>query len=397
ISIDSEHLTKTIRRNFPSDRRTFLESVLQDPDEPDPPTGSIIATARKPVEAVIELEGSKAGDTNGMEDTKGGRTRLALVSTIQFAAALNKLKEDLSVPYRIDNDARPPPSLLADAETANGSPSVVQYNSRVDLDPGSYELTVPRSKPLSPGEILGCTAPRLKDVDAILQDRYLADGRFHLEAIMIANPDLPAFRYDPYSKKLTRERYDHHEMRLLRGNAVKEAKETLPDLLGRHEVVSNVNYQELEPNPQVWGVVLGTLGRQGSLRQMEAILRQLETYGCRTCSVPSLAPVTPSHIPYMPILLSELSPAKLALFNQGSEKDGHITTFVQTSCPRLSIDWGYAFDKPLLNPYEAAIALGLARSWEETDELKEVESQPLAPQPRGVYPMDFYETGSVWA
>ena len=29
---------------------------------------------------------------------------------------------------------------------------------------------------------------------------YLGDGRFHLESAMIANPDLQAYRYDPYSK-----------------------------------------------------------------------------------------------------------------------------------------------------------------------------------------------------
>ncbi len=33
---------------------------------------------------------------------------------------------------------------------------------------GAYDVTIPRSKPLSPGEILGCTAPKLGDVDAIL-------------------------------------------------------------------------------------------------------------------------------------------------------------------------------------------------------------------------------------
>jgi 2-(3-amino-3-carboxypropyl)histidine synthase len=27
--------------------------------------------------------------------------------------------------------------------------------------------------------------------------------------MMIANPSIPAYRYDPYSRLLTRERYDH--------------------------------------------------------------------------------------------------------------------------------------------------------------------------------------------
>ena len=42
------------------------------------------------------------------------------------------------------------------------------------------------------GEVLGCTAPIIAEsADAIV---FVADGRFHLEAIMIANPDIPAYR-----------------------------------------------------------------------------------------------------------------------------------------------------------------------------------------------------------
>ena len=45
------------------------------------------------------------------------------------------------------------------------------------------------------GEVLGCTAPVLRqEVDAIV---FVADGRFHLEAIMIANPTTPAYRLVP--------------------------------------------------------------------------------------------------------------------------------------------------------------------------------------------------------
>jgi diphthamide biosynthesis enzyme Dph1/Dph2-like protein len=41
-------------------------------------------------------------------------------------------------------------------------------------------------------KVLGCTAPVVPaETDAII---FVADGRFHLEAIMIANPAVPAFR-----------------------------------------------------------------------------------------------------------------------------------------------------------------------------------------------------------
>jgi len=48
-------------------------------------------------------------------------------------------------------------------------------------------------RPLSPGEVLGCTAPVLPAgaADAIV---FVADGRFHLEAMMIANPGIPTYR-----------------------------------------------------------------------------------------------------------------------------------------------------------------------------------------------------------
>lgn len=51
--------------------------------------------------------------------------------------------------------------------------------------------------------------------------------------------------------------------------------------------------------------------------------------------------------------------------------------WVQVACPRLSIDWGYAFERPLLTPYEALVALGVRQGWDGDRE-------------GGVYPMDYY-------
>lgn len=42
---------------------------------------------------------------------------------------------------------------------------------------------------------------------------FVADGRFHLEAVMIQNPQLLFYRYDPYSKILSREGYHIDEMK----------------------------------------------------------------------------------------------------------------------------------------------------------------------------------------
>ncbi|KIV97991.1 diphthamide biosynthesis protein 1 [Exophiala mesophila] len=200
----------------------------------------------------------------------------------------------------------------------------VQFNAtlhtiRPALEAEGLKLVVPQVMPLSKGEVLGCTAPKItprEKVDLLL---YLGDGRFHLEAAMIANPDLPAYRYDPYSRKLTRETYGHDEMLDMRSTAIKTATKA-----------------------KRWGLILGGLGRQGNPHTLALIENHLRQQG----------------IPFVNLLLSEIFPGKLALFED-------VDCWVQIACPRLSIDWGYAFPRPLLTPYEALIALGAQEGWEK--------------------------------
>jgi len=190
-----------------------------------------------------------------------------------------------------------------------------------------YTIFVPQVKPLSPGEILGCTSPKMES-DCLI---YLGDGRFHLESAMIANPELSAYRYDPYSKVFSQEYYDHDLMKKNRSNAISLAK-----------------------NSKKWGIILGTLGRQGNPN----ILHHLKA----KCEVKGIDVVT--------ILLSEIFPQKLSLM-------ADVGAWVQVACPRLSIDWGLAFQAPILSPYEAAVALEQVE-WQEN-----------------VYPMDFYANDSL--
>eukprot|EP00850_Spirogloea_muscicola_P024875 SM001677S02992 [mRNA] locus=s1677:111:1679:+ [translate_table: standard] len=205
--------------------------------------------------------------------------RLMLAGTIQFSAALQ----------------------AARAALADDFPS----------------LRIPQAKPLSPGEVLGCTAPALPagDADSIV---FVADGRFHLEAIMIANPAMPAYRYDPYARVLTVEKYDQAGMRRARRSAIEKAAPA-----------------------RRWGLVLGTLGRQGNLRTLHYVRRLLDE----------------RNLSHIIVLVSELSPAKVASFGSSIE------AWVQVACPRLSIDWGEAFAVPLLTPFEATVALGAVRPW----------------------------------
>lgn len=121
-------------------------------------------------------------------------------------------------------------------------------------------------------KILGCTAPQIRCADAVV---YVGDGRFHLEAAMIANPTLRAFRYDPYEKKLTEEFYDHEEMLKTRLTAIQTAKET-----------------------ERFGLVLGTLGRQGNVKVLKNLETKLNFLGKENVI----------------ILLSEIFPDKMKLF-----------------------------------------------------------------------------------
>jgi 2-(3-amino-3-carboxypropyl)histidine synthase len=136
------------------------------------------------------------------------------------------------------------------------------------------DLLIPQAKPLSPGEVLGCTSPKFAEsYDSLV---FVADGRFHLESIMIRNPHIRQFhRYDPYSKQLTVERYGHADMHAIRQAAIARAKSATR-----------------------WGVILGTLGRQGNTRVHERLCKLIAARGMQ----------------HVTVLLSEIFPAKLALF-----------------------------------------------------------------------------------
>ncbi|RRT75092.1 hypothetical protein B296_00027689 [Ensete ventricosum] len=193
------------------------------------------------------------------------------------------------------------------------------------LSAEGFDVTVPQAKPLSAGEVLGCTAPtipRSKEIEAIV---FVADGRFHLEAFMIANPGVPAFRYDPYLGILVLEEYDHKGMKMARKDAILAAREA-----------------------KRWGVILGTLGRQGNTRVLDRVVEHMEEKA----------------LEWTVVLMSEISPARIALFGDS------VDAWVQIACPRLSIDWGEGFTKPMLTTFELDIALGYVPGWWEKERMR---------------------------
>ncbi|KAB1206967.1 Diphthamide biosynthesis protein 1 [Morella rubra] len=231
-----------------------------------------------------------------------------------------------------------------------------------ELEKHGYRVSIPQSKPLSAGEVLGCTAPKISNDGGEMEERvivFVADGRFHLEAMMIANPGVRTFRYDPYMGKLFLEEYDQKGMKESRKNAILKA---------RKEAKS-------------WGIVLGTLGRQGNPRILERLERRMEENG----------------LDYTVVMMSEISPQRVALFGDS------VDAWIQIACPRLSIDWGEAFEKPLLTPFEAEIALGCIPGWWEKSVAVSSgtgccpKNESCTGCGNGDYPMDYYaQDGGDW-
>ena len=83
-----------------------------------------------------------------------------------------------------------------------------------------------------------------------------------------------------------------------------------------------------------FGLILGILGRQGQTHLLYKFQKMLEEKGKK----------------YTIFLISEIFGGTLDEFEE-------IDCWVQISCPRLSIDWGHYFSKPLLNSYEAYLLL----------------------------------------
>ena len=211
------------------------------------------------------------------------------------------------------------------------------------LEALGFDLYIPQIRPLSRGEVLGCTSPEIPETISTVV--YLGDGRFHMESVMLGNErtntmhtDRKFLQYDPYARILSEQKYDYASMKADRRGAIQRAAKA-----------------------KRVAIVLGTLGRQGSPKILERLEGLFRAKG----------------ISFAVFLIAELSPTKVQLYFTQS-----YDAVVQIACPRLSIDWGSSYPLPLLNPYEAEVMLGTAPWIEETKQ---------------AYPMDHYaNNGGPW-
>jgi len=283
------------------------------------------------VEIAVDMDHLVAAIKHNFDASK----RLLLVGTVQFVSCIHKVR-----------------------------PTLEQHFASV---------AVPQSRPLSKGEVLGCTAPTIDagSADVVI---YVGDGRFHLEAIMIANPSLPYYRYDPYSKVISAEGYAHDQLHHNRKKAIAACSDAKVHRILKKSLFSVALYgiytslltfenvgQGVRRHPGPFllllasfctmrsqggralsacgaaraqseserergregerpagdktpmGKIQGTLGRQGNPHVVAHVTTLLKAAGKSS----------------VPVLLSEITPQKLATFEG-------IDAWVQIACPRVA-------------------------------------------------------------
>lgn len=368
IKIDVDRLISTVNLNLK--QRLVFEEKEEEPIKKDLLfiEQDFVSHEEKPAQTLFSHEYKSTKDLvfDGEKPTK------------DFVCDEEKPRKDSLVPDEkkptkdnLVNDEKKPARTLVLAGTIQFGTAI--RAAKPELEKSGFRVLVPQSKPLSAGEVLGCTAPSIPmgsfdDPDEVVLV-FVADGRFHLEALMIANPKIKAFRYDPYIGSLFLEEYDHKGMKETRRNAILKAREA-----------------------KNWGIVLGTLGRQGNPRILDRLEKKMRAKG----------------LDWTIVLMSEISPARVSLFGDS------VDAWIQIACPRLSIDWGDAFVKPLLTPFEAEIALGDIPGWWEREIRSSVKMDLKCNEGLGCssnesccakveeetvvdYPMDYYaQDGGEW-
>ncbi|EZG43853.1 diphthamide biosynthesis protein 1 [Gregarina niphandrodes] len=172
---------------------------------------------------------------------------------------------------------------------------------------------IPQCEPLTAGETLGCTSPVFPA--GCRTCVFVADGRFHVESAMIQNPETRFYRYDPFTRRLVLEEYDHSLLFRLRNGVLRRVERA-------HTFV----------------LILSSLGRQGSVGLVEHARVQVRKYR------PTATVLT--------VMLAELVPSTLGALLQNFDDPGRVC-FVNVGCPRLALDWGHEFTQaPFITTYE---------------------------------------------
>jgi len=138
------------------------------------------------------------------------------------------------------------------------------WKAKEELVFKGYSINIPQERPRCAGESLGCTSPVLEyeenTKDTVV---YLCDGRFHMEAVMIANPKFTFYQYNPYNQNFTIEKYDFNRMIQMRKGAIEKCLHSL----------------KLDKESKKIGIILSVLGRQGSPHILDRMVKSCKEKG----------------------------------------------------------------------------------------------------------------------
>ncbi len=181
------------------------------------------------------------------------------------------------------------------------------------LESEGFEVLIGRKNNLMlEGQIFGCdfstSQPLQEEVDAFV---FLGESEFHAVGLALAT-DKPTFMLDPYMNTVT-------DMR----QAAEERK--------RRAILAV--YSALDA--KVFGVITGLKEGQKMLGRSKWITKRLEMNGRRVVQ----------------LALRDVTPERLAPHRE-------IEAFIQTACPRISID-GFSFDRPVLSIPQADALVAL--------------------------------------
>jgi len=176
----------------------------------------------------------------------------------------------------------------------------------------------PRFRAIYDGQILGCDVSAAEDVaedvDAFL---YIGGGLFHPLGVAISTGK-PTFAVDPFTLHIVDLRDVKRRFLAKRYASIVKAMDA-----------------------RIFGILLGLQPGQMDLDKVEEIESILKKHG-RTVYILSM------HI---------FDPDTLSSFRS-------IDVFVNTACPRLALEDSFRIDKPVLNPDEVLVALGV-KKWDE--------------------------------
>ena len=242
-----------------------------------------------------------------------------MVSNSDVATVYIEVKAQISIKEAI-TEALP----LLESWSKIGLVTTVQHVHQLEeakqmLEAAGKTVFVGNTDPAKhPGQVIGCDFGNAQSVSEEVEGYlFVGGGRFHAMGVALATGK-PTVIADPYEEIAYPISDDARRVIMQRWGNISEAKEA-----------------------KSFGILISLKNGQMKLKEAKAIKEKLEKRGL-TATLLALTEVTPSALMQFP----------------------RIDAFVNTACPRLSLDDAPHFDKPLLSINETLVMLGEMK-WED--------------------------------